>query len=141
MSTNLERMEDDIQAMVENLVSEALATALTRLDERIEKIERFIAFLGPLALLSERLTRCEGLLVHHGLDIGTNSMNVEALVEEHKLQGTINASLQGQVNGLTDRVNTQLAMISEALAKIANLEQQLEAEAEAEALALHGGEQ
>lgn len=141
MSTNLERMEDDIQAMVENLVSEALATALTRLDERIEKIERFIAHLGPLALLSERLTRCEGLLVHHGLDIETTSMNVEALVEEHKLQGTINASLQGQVNGLTDRVNTQLAMISEALAKIANLEQQLEAEAEAEALALSGGEQ
>jgi len=124
MSTNLERMEDDIQAMVENLVSEALATALTRLDERIEKIERFIANLGPLALLSERLTRCEGLLVHHGLDIETNSMNVEALVEEHKLQGNIIAFMQGDIIAIRNRLEV--------------LENKL---AETAALALYGGEQ
>ena len=128
MSTNLERMEDDIQAMVENLVSEALATALTRLDERIEKIERFIANLGPLALLSERLTRCEGLLVHHGLDIETNSMNVEALVEEHKLQGTISAFMQGDISAIRNR----LEVLENKLA---------EPPAETAALALYGGEQ
>ena len=120
--------------------------------ERIEKIERFLASLGPLvnvserlaqcerllmfqgmdieknsanietclknltvlneitqppadnATLSERLTQCEAVLMQHGLDIEKNSANVEELVEEHKLQGTINASLQGQVSGLNERL-------------------------------------
>lgn len=72
--------------------------------QRIEKIERFLSNLGPLVHHAERLAQCERLLVHHDLDIEKNTANVDALLEEYKLQGTINASLKEQINSISERV-------------------------------------
>lgn len=123
MATSLERIEDDVQKMVEDLVNEALATALSGLDERIEKIEQFIANLGPLAKLSERVSNCEQMLISQTLEVEANGDNIDLLLEESKLSGRIYASFQGQISSINERLAGVVSASEDA------------------AVALYGGEQ
>ncbi|MFH7243564.1 MAG: hypothetical protein ACHWZW_12010 [Spirulina sp.] len=161
MATSLERMEDDVQAMIDGMVKEALSRLdhqivliddRAKLLERIEKIEQFITNLGPLAKLSERLAECERLLTCWSLDTEKNEANVEALISETKLiskriEGLENFAEQqalknAEIVAQRDTLDEQAEMLLYLEGRIDTIRNHIaEPPAETAAMALYGGEQ